>query len=433
MSITPRHIVLWVDDAEDADNSLHIQASIKHNIELVWFSNWEDAKPYYIEQHNKIAAVIWDCYCKIYRNNLADVRFLATVLPDTNTIDIQKNRRIPWYVLSAGGAKESFSTIMHLLNTYLFEERKAWDKQDKNYYDKNNKQEVDELLSNINKVAQTQDFYKIWVQYNYVCQVLRSGKINNKANEIMLAVLSQLHFPEKNPNFNAVLYYNQIRQVIEYIFRGLNKVGIIPDQCFPKGEVNLRSCSCYIDEKQAEKSKVQYRDPIKRIAPPVICKNIHSILTITNYNSHTEDDNSADAEMIQKYFSNVDSSYLLFSFAMQLCSVILWFDKYTNEHPNYDENISNCVIIEDPKEQKEQEQQLKKEICDETGALIQEYEGIEGIVKKDSLGNLFIGRCILPFIESLLGKKVSLHSIIPNENFNNKLFYPIRGKFKVIK
>ena len=185
------------------------------------------------------------------------------------------------------------------------------------------------------------------VQTYYYDAIEKLNSLNVRAGDTILDIFESMHYPGQHPNFNPLLYYNQLRQILEYVFRACNKVGIIPDDCFPPGEVNLSQCCHYISGNDAQRLGIRYGKPGDRIVPKHIQDMMFQILNLGNINSHTSKLNEDDKSRLEKYFNDnvYNSKYLIYGLAFHICEVVLWINRYISEHNDVEENKRKCVRI----------------------------------------------------------------------------------------
>ena len=152
------------------------------------------------------------------------------------------------------------------------------------------------------------------------------------ARQTMLEILKALHFPEEKRSFDAVLYYTQLRRILEHLFRAFNRLGVLPDEVMgPRDKVNLSNSSLYLAGREVNLGQgriVRYGRVGQSVLPPVISQIMKSILVVANKNSHTVELDSQARATIQDYYNALHSNNLLFGYTLHLCDVIVWFGRY---------------------------------------------------------------------------------------------------------
>ena len=143
--------------------------------------------------------------------------------------------------------------------------------------------------------------------------------------------MKALHFPEENRNFDPVLYYTQLRRILEHLFRAANRLGFLPDSVMGSSDkVNLANSSLYLAGREVNLGNgkvVRYKKPGQYIFPPVISQIVKSILVVANKNSHTVELDTQGRTIIQDYYNSLHSNNFLFGYTLHLCDVIIWFGR----------------------------------------------------------------------------------------------------------
>ena len=145
------------------------------------------------------------------------------------------------------------------------------------------------------------------------------------------------------------------------------------------------------------------------------------VLTLGNTNSHTTELNEEEEHTLSTYMhTNVyNSSYLIYSLALQICEVVMWMNQYISTHQNIEENRNKCQRI-----------QVGTQKDDKSETPI-----AEGIIEpiKDCPNLYHIGTyyCIAAsFVTSnnLIGKKVKVIKQETNTDSKTKEQYPYFAK-----
>lgn len=416
--------VLLVDDNKALGTSLQPQAE-RYSLDLQQCECWEDAKQVFSNKNDFLEwdAIILDARCVDRKGSPADLHFLQCALRDINVFCERYNSKIPWYVLTAGG-KEDFEFVMEDVRRIPRDE-KEWGKmlyfKDKPC-DENGKDDIDYLFENIQKAAPLRTRNKIKHQYSALFEVMKSCQFEPESEDIMISVLSALHFPEENKGFDPVLYYNRLRQMVEYLFRAANKIGLLPDYFIEGGKVNLQGSSLYLDDKPFTPSKdstilsIRYGEEGERVFHKNIAGIVKNVLSVTSHHSHTIEIDKEDEEELLAYYLETRSPNLLFGYALQLCEVIIWFGNYAKSHNDREANLAKCKVVK--KETSEQEQK----------PIIEEYEGKTSLLEQDEKGNLHCGYCLVSYKQNQdkIGRMVLLKNVVENKNSGElKKMYPL--------
>jgi hypothetical protein len=407
--------VLLVDDNKALGTSLQPQAE-RYSLDLQQCECWEDAKQVFSNKNDFLEwdAIILDARCVDRKGSPADLHFLQCALRDINVFCERYNSKIPWYVLTAGG-KEDFEFVMEDVRRIPRDE-KEWGKmlyfKDKPC-DENGKDDIDYLFENIQKAAPLRTRNKIKQQYSALFEVMKSCQFEPESEDIMISVLSALHFPEENKGFDPVLYYNRLRQMVEYLFRAANKIGLLPDYFIEGGKVNLQGSSLYLDDKPFTPSKdstilsIRYGEEGERVFHKNIASIVKNVLSVTSHHSHTIEIDKEDEKELLAYYLETRSPNLLFGYALQLCEVIIWFGNYAKSHNDREANLAKCKVVK-----KETESILEQK------PVIEEYEGKTFLLEQDEKRNLHCGYCLVSYKQNQdkIGNMVLLKEVEENKN-----------------
>lgn len=381
--------VIWIDDEWDTRGKSFIQiCKVKHQINITPFKTRKEGI-YALEQDLKSwDAIILDA--KAYNNtedDVADVDGLYAA--KERIIELRQQRYIPCFVLTRQP---------DLIDDMMFEKSvgKFYRKDDEGI----NKL-IEDLIEEVSKSTRYQ------VRTIYKDAVEQLGDISVEAGEYIIDIFEAFHSPDMS--FNPKLYFNPLRQVLEYIFRAANKVGILPDDFFSSGIVNLNQCFMFLIGKDAEKVGVRYGEPGERIVPSHIQNMMGLILNLGNLNSHSKL-NDSELQAAEERFvrEGLNSKYLVFSMALQLCEIAFWMNKYIASHPNKDENLQKCVKLP-PKDEEKQ---------------IDAHDLIGIIELKDGFYHINDKYSVLLRHKEWLGKKARILKFTANTNQKLKELYP---------
>lgn len=407
--------VLLVDDNKALGASLQPQAE-QYCLDLQQCECWEDAKQVLYNKNDFLEwdAIILDARCVDKKGSSANLHFLQIALTDFNRLCERYNSEIPWYVLTGGGEKD-FDFAMEGTKRIPRDE-KGWGKmlyfKDKPR-DEKGKDDVDYLFENIQRAAPLRTRNKIKHQYSALFEVMKSCQFESENEDIMISVLSALHFPEENKGFDPVLYYNRLRQMVEYLFRAANKIGLLPDYFIEEGKVNLQGSSLYLAGGSFTPSKdlkilsIRYGEDGESIFHKNIANIVKNVLSVTSHHSHTIEIDKEDEEELLAYYSETHSPNLLFGYALQLCEVIIWFGNYAKSHNDREANLAKCKVVK-----KETESILEQK------PVIEKYEGKTFLLEQDEKGNLHCGYCLVSYKQNQdkIGNIVLLKEVEENKN-----------------
>ena len=426
--------VLWVEDDLTIIQGYQITAESK-DLELDVATNWEEAEKKLRINFNEYSAIILDAQCKIKKDDkVASKLFLGHASVRLSRIFGEKHKFIPWYVLSAG-TMDDFSVVLELINT---EERQSFNSLWGNLkYIKAAEFEIEGkkvpqeevLFDNIKRVSSTTGINTVLFRHAEVFKYLGEGRIFDyiKARTYMLKMLSALYYPEENLNF--VYEGNPLRKVIEYIFRGANKYGLLPNDCFDtNGHIVLLDASRYmaglevnVYDGRTIKHKVKYGEIGESIFNQEIAMFVKNILNFSSSDSHTNEDDP--------YVIEEDKKEIFFGYVLQLCHVVKWVGHYIEFNPDVEVNRSKTKVIsiETVATTKTKEGYTEKVTVkpEEKPIEIPVIETLEG-----SIANIAYHRCgklaCGPYCKldskwsSNIGRKATIKSLEPNKGKDSK-------------
>lgn len=390
--------ILWIDDEWEKMPSFMKECEEDYNLKL-WPHKTRKAGMEALEQNLDMwHAVLLDA--KMFDETENEAARLTGMSKAMLQLERLKSKKAIPYFISTGQPD--------LLDDEKFEEMVG------KYYEKETDDE--KLMEDIVAAIQKAETLQVRAIYENVFHSLESLWIIDFTEEKLLDILVPLHFPEKASSFKPVHHYNQLRQLVEYLFRACNKVGIIPDECIPNGIVNLSQCSLYIAGKDAEKAGVRYREPGERIIPTYIESIIRSVLEFGNVHSHTVELDADDLIKVESILRSAHSRYLIYGLALQMCEVISWFSNYINTNKNREENLAKCKTL--PKAQEQDDKKSK-------------YEGQIFVPEKDGDGDWHCGECTV-IISHWESGKMRLKEVADNTNRRTKSKYPYFAKYDKI-
>lgn len=386
--------VIWIDDEWDTRGKKFIElCRLRHQILITPFKTRKDGIAALESNLKHWDAVILDA--KAFNNSeneVADTDGLYAARE--RLIELRLQRYIPFFVLT--GQPD-------LMNKKLFEKSVG------KFYDKKKPDDVNKLISDIKDEASKSSRHQIISMYHDSVDQLRN--ISIEASEIVVDILEAMHYPELP--FTPKLYFNPLRQALEYIFRTANRAGIIPDDFFVSGNVNLNQCFMYIIGRNAEILGFRYGNQGERIAPGYIQNMMSLIINLGNMNSHSQLSDAEVQEAENKLLSDgMSSKILVFSMALQLIEICAWMNKYIAEHPNREENLSKRRKL------KSASQEETKEAVANVGVVERDEDGIFHIGDKFCLFSKLVQQ------NGWLGKELKIIKYDKNNNERTSEKYP---------
>lgn len=328
--------VLWVEDDPVVIEQYPLKAE-NFDLQLVAYPCWDDAKAALENDFDRWSAIILDAKCKYHRDSEDNaVVFLREALKDIAIICGKRGRIIPWYILTGGDTTEVSDSIN--------DERMKWDFDwNKKYYSKNT--DNDMLYRRIRNHARISPRLQIQqMYYKDVFDAIKELDLNDNVEFFLEDLLSEIHFPElDNKDYNDK--YKKVRQIVEYIFRSMMQKGLLPPQC----KINLTSSNRILSGQNIMEGKgndaVVIVEVEKAVLPKIIQDNIIHMIHTAGSDVHSEEGADTNSKHITEYLKDVgNTSYLLKSYALQLCDVILWYKNYIDKHNDEEINALNWTI-----------------------------------------------------------------------------------------
>ena len=332
--------VLWVDEERD---ERFVNFAKRYGIEMVQCTSWERGRDKLNDDARYWDAVVLDGNCVLMEGEKKSSDFLYQAVTEMKEVMASKGLTVPWYVMSSGSADDFERTLERIELGDRKRQEEYWGRM---AYGKSD-EERDELLLAICKSASQSVKNRIRRMYGTVFDTL-DKYFDERAEDVMMTILTVLHYPEENRNFDSVVYYTQMRRILEYLFRASYKLGLLPDELMAGDKVNLTNSSCYMDGqivKVANQKRVKLRGRNVSIFPPIIAGIVKKIINVANKQTHTADVTSEEGEVLREYAKLVGSSNMLFGYALQLCDVLTWFGNYANAHPNVLDNRRMHMVM----------------------------------------------------------------------------------------
>ena len=394
--------VIWIDDEWEKMDAFKEECEVIHQIRLHPFRTQKAGMDEFDKNPKRWDAIILDA--KMLDESENEVPMLVGLRKAIQHINEKSlQRKIPYFISTGQPDLMGNEMFEQSFGAFYIKER-----------------DDAKLIEDIKKMANESTRFQVKSFYRNALEQFRS--LNDEVYENVLDVLETMHFPNSHPDFTPHLFFNPMRKALEYVFRSAGDVGIIPDEFFSSGNVNLNQCFMFLIGRDAEKLGYRYGKTGERVAPRHIHDMMSLIINLGNSNSHSTE-LSHPTELteveIQKYdnhihSSGVNSRYLIYSMTLQLCEIVQWMNNYIKDHPNKEDNLKRCVKIEINNKDGD-----KKNVQEET---------VTGIVERDR-GYYHIGRKYSLNPQTIqnnnwLGKKVRILKWDNNTNNRTKELFP---------
>jgi hypothetical protein len=338
--------VLWVDDNKQLLQQLPREAYPK-GILLDPYECWEEAERALLANFDDYDAIILDAKCKFKKNEGAKAqRFLTNALSSINTICGNRSHQIHWYVLSMGGGEVGD------INDSIPDTRKIWDgdwethelnKDHRPYYLKTNDEQL-ALFERIKRqISQSNRTIIRTTLYHDVFRAIDVCHLNPDAASLLEDLLLPIHFPETKGVSEKHLTY-AVRKIIEYIFRAMiQEWHLLPDGLLVKNKVNLFNSSLIIKGTDVREGGKNGRIILKaagKIMDVIAGNNIGNMVTSVGDFVHTmgEEDTKLAPNMLEHFKITANTPYLLRSYALQLCDLLMQLEDIVSKYPDPEKN-----------------------------------------------------------------------------------------------
>lgn len=354
--------VLWVENDPMVTKSYPGEADEYGDLQLVAFPCWEEAEAALEADYDRWQAVILDAKCQ-YKKNDADKanRFLMNVFTRLGKIAARKDRTIPWYVLSGQGEDDIRDLIPDINewdeSWFKLTNRRFYSKNGKIQYGDTERYERQLLFERI----RTQVLHyneELQIENDLYPDVFKALDNLDLAGDVgfhLMPLLVPVHFQgTSNADYNR--RYIDLRKALEYIFRHMVKMGILPTKVVSKNkkdQVNLSWSSLFLGADQPEDptkckdSDKKFWEKIERltdepILPKQLAKWLKEAVFQTGGAAHTAEEKAQSQMNLDNYLPLVGGSpYMLRSLTMGLCDFILWYENFAKAHPDEELNAIN--------------------------------------------------------------------------------------------
>lgn len=316
--------VLWVDEDQDRWN-LHTIAQ-HYGLTLHQCHSWQEAYDILSDGLSNFAAIILDGHCVINAGEEPNPDFLYQASRELQNLFAEHDDSVPWYVLSAETSPQFADALRRVAMGSRRQRTALWGPLS---YNKDNPSDLQCLCDTISHVAAHREANLINFRYHEVFSVLRQY-FDDESYHTMHAILLALHYPATNRHFDPLLYYTQLRRILESLFRAANRLHILPTSVLgSNNKVNLTNSSLYLAGRDVSLGKhtVRYGKIGDAFFTPIVAQTVKNILFMANKNSHTTELTDHEALTLQEYYNAIHSPNLFFGYALQLCDVITWFGR----------------------------------------------------------------------------------------------------------
>ncbi len=315
-----KYEVIWIDDEWEKMDAFKEECEVIHQIYLHPFPTQKAGMDELDKNPKKWDAIILDA--KLEKDGVG-VTGLREAVAHINQVSL--SHKIPYFISTGQPDLMGNETFEQAFGKYYIKER-----------------DDQKLIEDIKDVASKSTRFQAKTIYIDAIEQLES--FDTWCCEKILDILEAMHFPEKD--IDPLLYYNPLRQTLEYIFRKANKAGIIPDEFIgkEKDDVNLNQCVQFLSGGNADWIGIRFGGVKESVVPVHIKNMMFQVLNLGNVNSHSRALNDDEQKKLDSYFKeNVcNSQYLIYSLALQICEIAVFMGKYIETHKDFAENKRQC-------------------------------------------------------------------------------------------
>lgn len=313
--------ILWVE-GNCMIHSNYQQEASEYGLNLVSYDCWDDAYQALCDDFLKWSAIIMQPKSKLHPGSIRKVtQFLPQAFSDINVLCATKGKTLPWYLLTDIHGSEFCDMVL--------EARQTWDIGWPNkYYNSSIDEERLMLFKRIKEQSQLNERLQIKTgQYKKVFDALEflyGHHLNSKIGKIIEDLLVSTCFGNGDTSDLGVL-----RDVLEYIFHSMVMNDLLPkDLKNVNNRINNNSCSRMLGGMDVDNCSSHYR-VILPIMNKMMSRNLYNLLKLGNCGSHATNDE--DNRYLDEYLQEIGTNNLLNSCALQLCDIILWYEKIVRD------------------------------------------------------------------------------------------------------
>lgn len=383
-----RYEVIWIDDEWEKMDAFKEECEVIHQIYLHPFRTQKAGMDEFDKNPKKWDAIILDA--KMFDESENEVPKLDGLRKAVQHINEKSLlRKVPYFISTGQPDLMDNDTFEQAFGFFYIKER-------------DDQKLIQDIKDTANKSTRFQ------VKTNYIDAIDQLESLDTWCCEKILDILEAMHFPEKD--IDPLLYYNPLRQTLEYIFRKANKANIIPDEFIgkEKDDVNLNQCVQFLSGGNADWIGIRFGGAKESVVPVHIKNMMFQVLNLGNINSHSRILDENEQKKLGAYFKeNVcNSQYLIYSLALQICEIVVYMGNYIAANKDTDKNKKQC----------------------KTFGIVEKIEGNESICviksKRPGRESCICISAKYAISKGIIGKKIVVLEESPNTNTATKIEYP---------
>lgn len=324
-----RYTVLWIDDEYQKQDDVISDAEFS-DIRMVPFQTHEEGMRE-LERHlATYDGVVLDA--KVLKNIGDETPGLSGLRASIYRLEqLTTKKRIPYFI---------FTGQADYMDSSMFEDSFG------RYYVK--ARDNEQLFTDIRLAADQVEDTQIKHRYQPVFNICTEAYIGESASEPLLSILRSFSNPEAE--VDDELYFNQLRIILEKMFRCAKKYGLLHEKCIDDyNQVILAASSLFLSGLEVKYLGIKCA---KAHFPKLISSHVRSILEITNTASHSEGEEVENSKLnLSEYRRIINTPFLLYSLAFKLMDVLLWLKRYVELNNDYSSNKALWLTTDNVAEQ----------------------------------------------------------------------------------
>ena len=233
----------------------------------------------------------------------------------TRLAELRDRRKLPYFILSGQPDFQADGSLRKVFGLH---------------YQKGDEDDTAALFKEIKRQADLNIQTQLRHRYAPAFSVCTADGIGDNTAQLLLEVLLFLDDPTGKPDADS--YLNNLRKLVEAVFHAALNHGLLPQECFNKGAINLTWSKIFLSGQEVEfpnGDKIKAQLPT---FPPVLSNALSLLIELTNNGSHYQQDpqitntqRQAAKEKLQQLRQRVNTPYLLASLTYQLLDILVWF------------------------------------------------------------------------------------------------------------
>ncbi|TYA55701.1 hypothetical protein [Formosa maritima] len=314
--------ILWIDDEHNDEALLpFILQAEQQNIILEGYGSFKEGFNALEANINFYDVILLDAlFFEDEKSETPNPAGLGSAIQKIN--ELRNKKSFPYFVLSG---QTHFTEVTNpILEAFKLR-----------CYNKKKSDDVIELLQTIKAEADMQTDLQIKHENQSLFEVLNDYP--DSARDTFISIFKGLKGFDNQ--FDDQLYFTQLRIILETLFRRANAFGLLHDKCVQVNGNQVNLTESYLFLSGLDTNHYNVNCSITHF-PKLIANNVKNIVHTTGAASHTSVVDITQNIHIQAYRKNVKTPYLLYSLALQLMDVLIWFEGYVKVNNNVATNKS---------------------------------------------------------------------------------------------